>query len=147
MLTLAAKISEFNKLNIISLDILGPHNSAKIFIEICKENIDDYFCNFIKIIALNKRLSLFKTILTLFYEYWDFYNKILNIEVISSKKLNKLELINYNTLFQKKFLKKIRLNCKIDKSLIYGIKFQLKDFVIEKTICIYLQQLKKFLQK
>lgn len=146
MLILADKLMRFKEMQIVILGVLGPYISRKIFIDICKEHIDNYFINFIKIIAKHKRLFLFSTILNLFYQYKDTHNKVMKIRVISSKKLKNYEKNKINSFLSKKFLKKIHLEQIINSSLIQGLIIKSKDMVVDNSIRNHLKQLEKFLR-
>lgn len=146
MLLLANKLTHFREMKIVLLGVLGPYVSGKIFVDICREHIDNFFVNFIQVIAEHKRLFLFSKILKLFYEYQDIYNNTIKIKVISSKKLKECDLNKINSILNKKTLKKVYLEQKINKSLIHGIIIKKKDMVIDNTILNHLKQLERFLR-
>ncbi|BBI01023.1 F0F1-type ATP synthase, delta subunit [Buchnera aphidicola (Nipponaphis monzeni)] len=147
MLSIVTYIAHIKDIKVIVAGILGRKISTEIFLQLCKEYINDHFMNFIKILSNNKRLYVIKYVYLQFMEYQRNFKEITNINIISSKKINKEHLNKIKFTIQNKLTKKIYLNNTIDDSIISGKIFKSGNNVINNSICNHLKNLKKFLKK
>lgn len=102
--------------------------------KICKENIDNYFENFLKVIIENKRLNTLPYILNYFIKLSNQNKSIKVIKITSATLLDVNQINRIQVSLEKKFLCKIKINFKIDKNIISGLKIYLGNKVFDGSI-------------
>lgn len=101
---------------------------------ICQNDIDKNFENFLKILINNKRLNLIPFILIFFKKLNNKKNKIKEIKIISPIILKEKQIKKIKICLEKKLLCKIKINLKIDKDLILGLKIIFNNKTIDSTV-------------
>ncbi|AFA40867.1 ATP synthase delta chain [Wigglesworthia glossinidia endosymbiont of Glossina morsitans morsitans (Yale colony)] len=131
-----------------------PHILSNIyFFKLNKKNffnnlsgkIDVYFENFLKIIAYNDRLIILPNILKKFIEIKNISENIEIVQIITKFKLNQKLLEDIKFLISNKIKKKIKVQLKIEKSLLGGIVIKSKNFIIDSSIKNRLNKLSEYL--
>ncbi|WP_343188222.1 ATP synthase F1 subunit delta [Buchnera aphidicola (Ceratoglyphina bambusae)] len=145
MLNFSSKLSIKKKMKNVVLGILGKKKSEKIFVQICKDYIDDNFCNFIKILNENNQLYLLPEIKILFYEYWKKSKNITTATVYSNKLLSKSFIKHIYDFIKINFSKRIFLKNILDKSITHGFIIKIDDKIFDNSFDCYLNKLKKYL--
>jgi len=127
---------------------LAPEVISKIFITICDNELDEFAQNFIRIIAENGRLQVLPEILEQFIQLRALLESTIEIEVLSAIKLNDTQQKKISTAIKKKLklIRKIKLNCKIDKSIIAGVIIRADDIVIDGSVRSRIRHLLGILQ-
>ncbi|MCE1857422.1 ATP synthase F1 subunit delta, partial [Enterobacter hormaechei] len=69
-----------------------------------------------------------------------------DVEVISASELNEQQLAKISVAMEKRLSRKVKLNCKIDKSVIAGVVVRAGDLVIDGSIRGRLDRLTDVLQ-
>ncbi|XBC38199.1 MAG: ATP synthase F1 subunit delta [Buchnera aphidicola (Floraphis choui)] len=146
MLEYMVKISNHEEVRKIISSMSFFQQLANFFISICKDEIDEYGKNFIKILVQNKRLILLESIYLEFIEICNTNNNIKNVTIISAHNLHSKQLNYINIILKKRLSKKINIKCKIDKNLIDGFIIKFDDTVIDLSIQFQLKNLLYFLQ-
>lgn len=113
---------------------LSKNKIADLLISICDEKIDQYFKNFIKILAENGRLDAIVDIVSFYHEYMDAYNKEMKAEVISAEALASKDLQKLKTYLENKYQCKVEIVNSIDKSLISGVIIKTPNEVLDASL-------------
>ncbi|PPI87644.1 F0F1 ATP synthase subunit delta [Candidatus Pantoea edessiphila] len=125
---------------------LSSKDMYTIFIKICGNKLNKYSKNLIKLMAENKRLDILPTVLSEFIKLRYHYESTSEINLISASNLNNKQLTDIKNVLEKRLSCKVKLNHKIDNSLISGIVIHLGDLVIDNSISGRLSRLANFLQ-
>ena len=146
MLLFAEKVATSKQMiNLISRT-LTPAVLSTIFNEVCNGYLDKFAQNLIKLMAENKRLSMLSIVLNQFIELKISYEKIIIIDVTSSEYLSQIQLTKINVAMERRLLHKVRLNCKIDKSIIGGMIIRSKNLIINGSIRDRIDRLSNILE-
>ncbi|BAC24151.1 atpH [Wigglesworthia glossinidia endosymbiont of Glossina brevipalpis] len=121
-------------IKIYSLSSFILKKNKNFLFESIKNNFDVYFNNFVKIIIENNRLIIFPEILNQFINLKNDQNNIENITIISKYKLDKKILNKIEKKIKSLIFKEIKINIKIDKSIIGGYIIKSKNFLIDNSI-------------
>jgi F-type H+-transporting ATPase subunit delta len=119
---------------------------AKIFINVCENQLDENGQNFIKIMAENGRLSVLPRVAQLFADLEDEYKKQIDVIIVSAYALSKKQKDELSQSLEKRLARKVNLNCSIDKTLIAGMVITAGDLVIDSTAKGQLARLSNALQ-
>ena len=131
MLNFAAAVAENDQIKNFLKQSFSPQKTAKIFMEICGDQLDQSGQNFIRLMAENKRLIALPDVLQLFLELVDNYRSLADVKVISAEPLTQKQQQNILQAMEKRLARKVKLNCSIDKSLIGGAIIRADDLVID----------------
>nr|AAO45107.1 ATP synthase subunit delta [Buchnera aphidicola] len=145
MLLFSVSISRDLKIKNLLAGILPAEYIANIFITLCGDQINLKCQNLIKIMAENKRLFLFKNVLSEYINLKNNYNKVLEAKIISAYALNLSQLKNISLFLEKKFNSNINLKHSIKDTIIDGFIIKVNNLVIDMSIRNRLKQLKNFL--
>ena len=100
---------------------------------------DAYLINFICLLIEKRRTAY----IYLIQEVLDQYEGIADAEVVSAFALDEADLEKIKRHLEEKFQIKIRLNAKVDPSLIAGIRVQYKDYVSDSSYKTRLLEMSK----
>ncbi|VFP81702.1 F0F1 ATP synthase subunit delta [Candidatus Erwinia haradaeae] len=145
-LTFTALVVSYPSIQTLISKPLAPYVISDIFIKICGDHLDHHVQNFIRILSENKRLSLLSNILEKFIQLRTRYEAIIDLEVLSAKKLNVMQMNNIRTTMEKHLSSKVKINYIIDTSLIAGLVIRMGDIVIDGSIRNRIEQLTKVLK-
>ncbi|MWN32347.1 F0F1 ATP synthase subunit delta [Gilliamella sp. Pra-s65] len=146
MLVLTSQVSQDPQVRSILTSDMKTDSVANLLINICKDVLDEFSTNFIKIMAENKRLSLLPEVLTLFEQYCLDRDSQADVDVISADELTNEQLNKISVAVEKRLSRKVKLKCHIDKSLISGFIIRTGDMVIDSSIRGRLNRLNDALQ-
>lgn len=124
---------------------IAPEQLAKMFISVCGDEIDERVRNLIRIMAENARLSILPEVLEQFIQLRDTLESTIEVDVISATELNGQQSAKISAAMEKRLSRKVKLNCKIDKSVIAGVIIRAGDLVIDGSIRDRLERLTDFL--
>ncbi|MFS1538783.1 MAG: F0F1 ATP synthase subunit delta [Candidatus Phlomobacter fragariae] len=125
---------------------IAPETLAKTFIAICGDEIDEHVQNLIRIMAENGRLSTLPEVLKQFIQLRAFLEVTVDIDVISATELNEKQQFKISAAMEKRLSRKVKLNCKIDKSVIAGVIIRAGDLVIDGSVRSRIERLTDVLQ-
>ncbi len=141
-------IKSYHLIKFLNCPIHNNNNRLSIIKEITKKmNIADNICNFLSILALNRRLHIFLLILD---EYHKFYRAIKNekvVVVISAEKMTDKQKNNISKNLEKNLKKNIVLNNIIDQSILDGLVIKFDSFVIDNSVSNKLNNLQLQINK
>lgn len=131
MLAFLAELIHHDKVQLYLTSSNSTLKLADTVISICGEQLDQYGQNLVRLMAENKRLNALPAVFNEFKSYVEEYNSIAQVEVISAQPLNDAQQQKIVIAMEKRLARKVKLNCRIDSSLIAGAIIRTNDFVID----------------
>lgn len=133
MLAFAAEVTKNDQMAELLSGALAPETLSEAFIAICGEQLDENGQNLIKVMAENNRLKVLPDVLEQFIHLRAASEAIAEVEVISANQLSDEQLADRQR-DGKRLSRKVKLNCKIDKSVMAGIIIRAGDMVIDGSV-------------
>ena len=146
MLAFAAEVTKNEQMAELLSGALAPETLAASFIAVCGEQLDANGQNLIKVMAENNRLSVLPEVLEQFIALRASLEATVEVEVISATTLNDAQLVKITAAMEKRLSRKVKLNCKIDKSVMAGVIIRSGDMVIDGSVRGRLERLADVLQ-
>lgn len=146
MLAFAAEVAENEQMAELLSGALAPETLSKSFIAICGEQLDANGQNLIKVMAENGRLRVLPDVLKQFIQLRAAQEAMVEVEVTSASTLSDTQLSKISAAMEKRLSRKVKLNCKIDKSVMAGIVIRAGDMVIDGSVRGRLDRLADVLQ-
>ncbi|ARU95846.1 F0F1 ATP synthase subunit delta [Tatumella citrea] len=146
MLAFSADVARDEQVADILSGAKAPESVSSTFIAICGDQLDENGQNLIKVMANNKRLKALPAVLEQFIQLRDAYEATAEVDVTSASELSAEQLTKISAAMEKRLSRKVKLNCKIDKSVIAGVVIQAGDMVIDGSVRGRLDRLADVLQ-
>jgi len=146
MLAFAAEVAGNEQVSELLSGALAPEALSGAFIAICGDQLDEAGQNLIKVMAENKRLPALADVLEQFIHLRAAHDATAEVEVISSAALSDEQLTKISSAMEKRLSRKVKLNCKIDKSVMAGVIIRAGDMVIDGSVRGRLERLADVLQ-
>ena len=146
MLAFTAEVARNEQVTELLSGSLASEKLADIFIDLCCDQIDEHAQNLIRVMAENDRLSTLPEVLSQFIQLRAVLESTVDVEVTSAIELTKQQLANISAAMEKRLSRKVKLNCKIDKSVIAGMIIRAGDLVIDGSVRGRLERLTDVLQ-
>lgn len=146
MLTFVTAVTRNEQISELLSGTVAPETLFKVFIAICDEKLDKYGQNFIHIMAENGRLLILPTVLQQFIKLRALMESTVEVDVLTISALSKEQQDKIITAMEKRLSRKVKLNCKIDKSVLAGIIIRSGDMVIDGSVRGRLERLTDVLQ-
>ncbi|GAA0484148.1 MULTISPECIES: F0F1 ATP synthase subunit delta [Tatumella] len=134
MLAFSADVASDKQVAELLSGAKAPETVSSTFIAICGDQLDENSQNLIKVMANNKRLKALPAVLEQFIQLRDAYEAIAEVDVTSANQLSEEQLAKISAAMEKRLSRKVKLNCKIDKSVIAGVVIQAGDMVIDGSV-------------
>tara|TARA_R110001583_G_scaffold51983_2_gene161704 strand:- start:623 stop:1156 length:534 start_codon:yes stop_codon:yes gene_type:complete len=145
-LTFAAQVSQDNTIQTYLKGSASVEQTTTLFMNVCGEQVESKGQNLLKLLAENHRLLALPQILEQFCELKAEHEKTVNVNVTSAVKLKAAQTKTLSAALEKRLARKVKLNCKVDKSIISGLVIQAGDMVIDGSIQGKLNRLSQSLQ-
>ena len=146
MLAFTTEVARNEQVTELLSGSLASEKLADIFIDLCGDQIDEHAQNLIRVMAENDRLSTLPEVLSQFIQLRAVLESTVDVEVTSAIELTKQQLANISAAMEKRLSRKVKLNCKIDKSVIAGMIIRAGDLVIDGSVRGRLERLTDVLQ-
>ena len=146
MLTFAAEVTKNEQMAELLSGALAPETLAESFIAVCGEQLDESGQNLIRVMAENNRLNALPDVLEQFIHLRAASEAISEVEVTSANALSDEQLTKISAAMEKRLSRKVKLNCKIDKSVMAGVIIRAGDRVIDGSERGHLERLADVLQ-
>ena len=146
MLAFTSEVTRNEQVGELLSGSIAPERLAKTFISVCGDEIDEHVQNLIRIMAENGRLNALPEVFVQFVQLRDALESTIEVDVISSTELNEQQLAKISAAMEKRLSRKVKLNCKIDKSVIAGVIIRAGDLVIDGSVRGRLERLTDVLQ-
>ncbi|MGO2460014.1 MAG: F0F1 ATP synthase subunit delta, partial [Ewingella sp.] len=121
MLAFTAEVTRNEQIEELLSGALAPETLSQTFIAVCGEQLDDAGQNLIKVMAENGRLRVLPEVLQQFIELRASLEAIAEVEVTSATPLSEDQQAKIAAAMEKRLSRKVKLNCKIDKSVLAGV--------------------------
>ncbi len=145
-LTFAAEVSK----DAIIYDYISGGASTEqaitLFLNVCGEQVDSQGQNFLKIMAENNRLLALPQVLVQFCEFKAEYENTIAVDVTAAVELTPEQVTSLSAALEKRLARKVKLNCKVDATIISGLIIEAGDMVIDGSIAGQLNRLATTLQ-
>lgn len=146
MLSFSAEVSRNDQMAELLSGAVAPETLSETFIAVCGDQLDQAGQNLIKVMAENGRLAVLPDVLEQFMEMRAAHESTVEVEVISVSQLKDEQLAKITAAMEQRLSRKVKLNCKIDKSVIAGVVIRAGDMVIDGSIRGRLDRLTDVLQ-
>lgn len=146
MLAFGAEITRNEQIAEMLSGAIAPDTLAKTFIAVCGDQFDEPGQNLIKVMAENGRLPVLPEVLQQFIQLRASLEATVEVEVTSASTLNDGQLAKISAAMEKRLSRKVKLNCKIDKSVMAGVVIRAGDMVIDGSVRGRLERLADVLQ-
>ncbi|MGK2959657.1 MAG: F0F1 ATP synthase subunit delta [Candidatus Malihini olakiniferum] len=146
MLAFAAEVTHNEQVSALLSGAMAPNLLASTFINVCGDQLDEPGQNLIKVMAENGRLLVLPEVLEQFAQLRNAQESTINVEVSSANALSEPQLNKISSAMEKRLSLKVKLNCKIDKSVVAGVVIRAGDMVIDGSIRGRLERLANVLQ-
>lgn len=146
MLAFAAEVTKNEHMAELLSGAIAPETLASSFIAVCGEQLDDNGQNLIRVMAENGRLKVLPDVLEQFVQLRAASEAIAEVEVTSATALSEEQLSKISAAMEKRLSRKVKLNCKIDKSVMAGVIIRAGDMVIDGSVRGRLERLADVLQ-
>ncbi len=134
MLTFAAQVAEDETIQNVISGGASVEQAQTLFLSVCGEQVDSNGQNFLKVMAENHRLLALPQVLKLFCDLKAEYEKEIAVDVTSAVELSAEQLSTLSAALEKRLARKVKLNCKVDASIISGLVIKAGDTVIDGSI-------------
>ncbi|ELY5854919.1 F0F1 ATP synthase subunit delta [Cronobacter malonaticus] len=146
MLAFAAEVAKNEQMAELLSGALAPETLAESFIAICGGQLDANGQNLIRVMAENGRLKVLPDVLEQFIQLRAALEATVEVEVTSASALSDEQLAKISAAMEKRLSRKVKLNCKIDKSVMAGVIIRSGDTVIDGSVRGRLERLADVLQ-
>ena len=146
MLAFTAEVTRNEQIEELLSGALAPETLSQTFIAVCGEQLDDAGQNLIKVMAENGRLRVLPEVLQQFIELRASLEASAEVEVTSASPLTEEQQAKIAAAMEKRLSRKVKLNCKIDKSVLAGVVIRAGDMVIDGSVRSRLERLADVLQ-
>lgn len=146
MLAFAAEVAKNEQMAELLSGAVAPETLAESFIAICGDQLDDNGQNLIRVMAENGRLKVLPDVLEQFIQLRAALEATVEVDVTSANALSEEQLAKISAAMEKRLSRKVKLNCKIDKSVMAGVIIRAGDMVIDGSVRGRLERLADVLQ-
>ncbi|WP_395338962.1 F0F1 ATP synthase subunit delta [Ningiella sp. W23] len=146
MLVFSAAVTENEDMQSFLSGSVAADKVSEIFTGICGDQLNTHGQNFIKVLAENNRLTVLPDISRVFNELKVEHEKRVDVDVTSASELSDAQIEKLSAALEKRFDRKVQLNCNVDPALVAGLLIKAGDTVIDGSVNSKLNRLKDALQ-
>lgn len=146
MLAFTAVVTRNEQMAELLSGAVAPETLSNTFIAVCGDELDEHGQNFIRVMAENGRLLVLPAVLQQFIELRAALESTVEVDVLSSSALSDTQQTKIVAAMEKRLSRKVKLNCKIDKSVLAGVIIRAGDLVIDGSVRGRLERLADVLQ-
>ncbi|AOT10090.1 F0F1 ATP synthase subunit delta [Pseudoalteromonas luteoviolacea] len=134
MLFFAGQVTSDEQVQTLLSSLATQAEQSEIIIKLCAEQLDEQGQNLIKLMAENERLSAVPAVADLFAEFKAEYDKEIDVNVVSATELAQEQQDKLGAALEKRFARKVKLNCSIDETVVSGLVIKAGDTVIDGSV-------------
>lgn len=134
MLAFAAAVAADDSMKAFLSSAETLDKKTEVFVSVCGEQLDEKGQNFVRVMAENGRLKALPAVETLYSDLRAEYEKEVAVDVTSATKLTKKQQDNLAKTLEKRFSRKVKLNCSVDAAIVSGLMIKAGDTVIDGTV-------------
>ncbi|MEH6515592.1 MAG: F0F1 ATP synthase subunit delta [Halioglobus sp.] len=132
--TVAAVSQDSTMMAVFGNPSLTAEQQAQTLSDVCGDELDTQGCNFVAILADNKRLALLPEIYSLFAKYKAMQEKSVDVEVVSAFDLADSVRDKLAEVLGKKLERDVKVSTTTDSSLLGGVLIRADDLVIDGSV-------------
>jgi len=145
-LTFAAQVSQDDTIQTYLRSGVSVEQATTLFLNVCGEQVDSKGQNFLKLMAENHRLLALPQVLNEFCLLKADHENTIDVDVTSAVQLKAEQTKALSATLEKRLARKVKLNCKVSKTIISGLIIQAGDMVIDGSTKGKLNRLAQTLQ-
>ena len=134
MLFFAGQVASDEQVESLLSSIPTATEQADVFIKVCAEQLNEQGQNLIKLMAENERLAAIPAVAEIFAEFKAEFDKEIDVEVISATPLAAEQQATLVAALEKRFARKVKLNCSEDTTVVGGLIIKAGDTVIDGSV-------------
>lgn len=138
---LSGVATDKSMVEIINNPDVTNEQTVTLFIDICKDNLDEQGINFIKLAAVNNRLEVIPSIAESFETLRAEAEGSIKAQVISAYAVNATQKKSIAAALKKKLGREVTITTKTDKSLLGGVIIRAGDMVIDGSVKTQLEKI------
>ncbi|MEI5640061.1 MULTISPECIES: F0F1 ATP synthase subunit delta [unclassified Pseudoalteromonas] len=146
MLFFAGQVTSDEQVKTLLGSIATEAEQSEVIIKLCAEQLNEQGQNLIKLMAENERLAAIPAVAELFAELKADYEKEIEVDVVSATALADDAQAKLVAALEKRFARKVKLNCSIDEAIVSGLVIKAGDTVIDGSVRGKLERLTTSLQ-
>jgi F-type H+-transporting ATPase subunit delta len=146
MLAFAAEVAKNEQVAQFLAGSASAEKQAEVFTQVCAEQINENGQNLVKVMAENGRLVALPAVAELFAEFKADYDKEIDVDVVSATELAAAQQEKLVAALEKRFARKVKLNCSVDANTVGGLVIKAGDTVIDGSVRGKLSRLATTLQ-
>ncbi|MBS3797015.1 F0F1 ATP synthase subunit delta [Pseudoalteromonas sp. BDTF-M6] len=146
MLFFAGEVAKNEQVTRFLSSSASAEKQAETMIQLCAEQLNEYGQNLVKVMAENGRLVALPAVAQLFAEFKADYDKEIDVDVVSATELAAAQQEKLVAALEKRFARKVKLNCSVDNTVVGGLVIKAGDTVIDGSISGKLSRLATTLQ-
>lgn len=118
----------------ISNPTIAQSRAIGVFEEIGGQHFDDNMHRLLELLAKNKRLFVLPAIFELFEQMRKAEQKIVDVTITTAYPLKESMRTQLSSALEKRFSKKVNLDCQVDKKILGGAIVRSGDWVLDGSI-------------
>ncbi|WP_152087441.1 F0F1 ATP synthase subunit delta [Pseudoalteromonas sp. A25] len=134
MLFFAGQVASDEQVSAVLSNMPNAKEQASVLITVCAEQLNEQGQNLIKLMAENERLAAIPKVADIFAEFKAEYDKEIDVDVISAAELAVEQQDKLVEALEKRFARKVKLNCSIDETVVSGLVIKAGDTVIDGSV-------------
>ena len=134
MLFFAGQVASDEQASSLLASIPTAAEQADVFIKVCAEQLNEQGQNLIKLMAENERLAAIPAVAEIFAEFKAEFDKEIDVDVVSATELAAEQQEKLVAALEKRFARKVKLNCSIDETVVGGLVIKAGDTVIDGSV-------------
>jgi F-type H+-transporting ATPase subunit delta len=134
MLFFAGQVASDEQAKALLASIPTAAGQADVLIKVCAEQLNEQGQNLIKLMAENARLAAIPAVAQIFAELKAEFDKEIDVKVVSATELAAEQQDKLVAALEKRFARKVKLNCSIDETVVGGLVIKAGDTVIDGSV-------------
>jgi F-type H+-transporting ATPase subunit delta len=134
MLFFAGQVASDEQVKALLASIPTAAAQADVLIKVCAEQLNEQGQNLIKLMAENARLAAIPAVAQIFAELKAEFDKEIDVNVVSATELAAEQQDKLVAALEKRFARKVKLNCSIDETVVGGLVIKAGDTVIDGSV-------------
>jgi len=137
----AAVVRDARVASLLENPRVTPTELAQLVIDIAGTELGEHGCNFIRLLAQNRRLAYLGEISALFEEYKDKAEGVVDVTVTSAAPIDAGRQETLSRGLERRLRRSVRLHCSVDPTLIGGAIVKAGDLVIDGSVLTRLHRI------
>jgi F-type H+-transporting ATPase subunit delta len=146
MLFFAGEVAKNDQVAQFLTGSASAEKQSEIVISVCAEQLNEYGQNLVKVMAENGRLTALPAVAQLFSAFKAEFDKEIDVDITSATTLAVTQQDSLVAALEKRFNRKVKLNCSVDETIVGGLIIKTGDTVIDGTVRGKLNRLATTLQ-